>query len=81
MARQRWIARLVTLQGVVRRRLYPPINKKKGFAMAKNRGAQRGGLLLALATLVLVGCADLRLYSPSLDEQGKKAQKAWAEVD
>lgn len=31
--------------------------------------------------MVLAGCADLRLHSSSLDEQGKKAQKAWADVD
>jgi hypothetical protein len=49
--------------------------------MAKNSGTQRGVLLVALGTLVLAGCAELRLYSPSLDEQGKKAQKAWTEVD
>jgi hypothetical protein len=50
--------------------------------MPKNSGTQRWGrILAAFGTLVLVGCADLRLYSPSLDEQGKKAQKAWTDVD
>jgi len=50
--------------------------------MPKNSGRQRWWVLLAaLGTVVLVGCADLRLYSPSLDEQGKKAQKAWTDVD
>ena len=49
--------------------------------MTKNSGAQWGVLLAALITQVLAGCADLRLYSPPLDEQGKKAQKAWTDVD
>ncbi|GAA0750341.1 hypothetical protein GCM10009107_21870 [Ideonella azotifigens] len=31
--------------------------------------------------MALGGCADLRLYSSSLDEQGKKAQKAWTDVN
>ena len=49
--------------------------------MTKNSGAQWGVLLAALITQVLAGCADLRLYSPPLDEQGKKAQKAWTDAD
>lgn len=49
--------------------------------MAKNSGTQWGIMLAAFSAVVLAGCADLRLYSPSLDEQGKKAQKAWTDVD
>lgn len=33
------------------------------------------------ALLVLSGCGSLHLYSPARDEQGKAAQKAWADVD
>ena len=49
--------------------------------MAERDGTRWGAVLLALAAALLGGCADLRLYSPALDEQGKKAQKAWADVD
>ena len=49
--------------------------------MAERVGTRWGAVLLALAAALLGGCADLRLYSPSLDEQGKKAQKAWSDVD
>jgi hypothetical protein len=49
--------------------------------MAERVVTRWGAVLLALAAALLGGCADLRLYSPSLDEQGKKAQKAWSDVD
>jgi len=45
------------------------------------KSGEVGVVFVSIATLLLVGCADLRLYSPSLDEHGKKAQKAWTDVD
>ena len=38
-------------------------------------------LALSLGILALAGCGHLRLYSPGLDDQGQKAQKAWKDVD
>jgi hypothetical protein len=55
--------------------------QQEDIPMVERNGARWGGALVALAAMALGGCADLRLYSPSLDEQGKKAQKAWTDVD
>lgn len=41
----------------------------------------RRAVLLWGAAIAVSGCADLHLYSPQRDEQGKAAQKAWADAD
>lgn len=52
------------------------------FECIRTRGGGVALTMVALA-LALAGCStsSLRLYSPSLDEQGKKAQKAYADAD
>jgi hypothetical protein len=49
--------------------------------MAQHIRTGCAALVLALGVLALTGCDHLRLYSPGLDEQGQKAQKAWKEVN
>lgn len=49
--------------------------------MAKHCQTRWKSLASLLGLLVLTGCGHLRLYSPGLDEQGQKAQKAWKDVD
>ena len=49
--------------------------------MAKHCWTRWKALASLLGLLVLTGCGHLRLYSPGLDEQGQKAQKAWKDVD
>lgn len=41
----------------------------------------RTTVLLWGTSIALSGCADLHLYSPQRDDQGKAAQKAWADAD
>ena len=48
--------------------------------MAKRTRTRWHALTLSLSVVALAGCGHLRLYSPGLDEQGQKAQKAWKDV-
>ena len=60
----------------------PAPKTRRGVAeMATHTRTRWKTLVLSFGLLVLTGCGHLRLYSPGLDEQGQKAQKAWKDVD